>query len=125
MPNKSTAKPFKREKSTAKTPSYSTAGDFIAQAIDDSLDIKLIIAGNWMTSAETLAILAKHKDSKIRRRVASNFNTSTETLDMLSSDKDKNVRMNVAGNSNTGADTLDKLAKANKGDKNAKTWSPA
>lgn len=95
-----------------KSASYSMVGDFVAQAIDGSLDIKIIIAGNWMTSSETLDVLSKHKDVKVRRRVAGNFNTSVETLDKLADDKDKNVRINVASNSNTSPETLDKLAKS-------------
>ena len=68
------------------------------------------IAEDPNTPTETLAKLAKDKDSCVRKLVAWNPNAPAELLVKLATDKDEYVRREVAWNPNTPAEALAQLA---------------
>jgi hypothetical protein len=62
---------------------------------------KYIAAGNAVTPAEVLAVLATDKSVRIRRRCAGNPNANGDTLALLANDTDESVRAAVAANMHT------------------------
>lgn len=69
------------------------------------------VAENINTSAETLSLLAKHKNSYVRIATARNKNVSIETLAELAEDEDPVVKASVAANHKTTVELLYKLEK--------------
>lgn len=72
--------------------------------------VRLNVAANEKTSAETLEKLANDGDLDVRTNVAYNENTRETTLDKLAEDHHIMVRLNVAMNNNTSIQTLLKLS---------------
>jgi hypothetical protein len=69
------------------------------------------LANNPNTPPETLTILARDEDWRVRYGVACNPNTPPETLTILARDGDSYVRHGVAKNPNTPPETLTILAR--------------
>lgn len=69
-----------------------------------------IQAGRPDTDLDELATLAKHSNSRVRRRVAENPIWTSTILDSLSQDSDPEVRIAVARNANTAKTILESLA---------------
>ena len=79
-------------------------------AEDPEHTIRLAVANNPNTAAETLAGFEGDPDQKVREAVANNPNTAAETLTALAADPDEFVRAAAAGNPNTAIETLTALA---------------
>lgn len=73
--------------------------------------IRQNMAKNPNVSLDTLALLAKDKNSQIRQNIASNPKTSIEILSQLVEDEDVQVRCEVVRNINTPKDILIALTK--------------
>jgi hypothetical protein len=73
----------------------------------DKFFCEYLKAGDPDATPEELAVLARHRDYRIRRRVAENPSTPPELFDELSKDQDPDVR--IAVGINPAADTFLKL----------------
>ncbi len=67
-------------------------------------------AGNPDTALPDLQLLAKHSNSRVRRRVAENPNADLTILESLSQDSDPEVRIAVARNQNRSSNVLENLS---------------
>lgn len=78
--------------------------------------IRVFVAHNPNTPADTLRELSKDKNAAVRGNVAYNSNTPVDVLREFAKDKDPNARESVVLNPSTPADVLRELAKDKNGD---------